>query len=323
MKDVEAPKRIKDEEKKHISTGGLRMKRILQLGLMALACCAVVAGASIIKSGDVLDIVVQGHPEFSGRFQVTEIGTIDYPLFADEQVINVTTSELMNDLTLKLVKHIDNPLVVISIIAKPEILVYVLGQVKIAGPVKTYEGVTLQEVLQLAGGPLETANIERVKILHKNMPDESAEYFNLKAFLVNGNMADMPKLKADDTIILLAEQKSSKVKVIGAVNKPGFFDVPEKTNIFELIYLAGGPTERGDLSRIRRFSQQNGKTVDEVINVQAFLDKGEMDKMPVISPGDVVMIYERWYDWRTALAVLNNVLLFIVAIQALTGALKL
>jgi protein involved in polysaccharide export with SLBB domain len=289
---------------------------------MMIALCVSLAGASIIKSGDVLDIVVQGHPEFSGRFTVSETGTIDYPLLADEQVVNITTSELMNDLTLKLVKHIDNPLVIISIIAKPEIVVYVLGQVKVPGPVKTYQGATLQEVLQMAGGPLETANIEKIKIVHKNLPDESAEYFDMKAFLSTGNMADMPKLKPDDTVILLGLQKSNKVKVIGAVNKPGFFDLTEKTNIFELIYLAGGPSERGDISRVRRFTQQNGKSIEEVINVQAFLDKGEMDNMPIVSPGDVVMVYERWYDWRTMLSILNNVLLFVVAIQALTGAVK-
>lgn len=289
---------------------------------MMIALCVSLAGASIIKSGDVLDIVVQGHPEFSGRLTVSETGTIDYPLLADEQVVNITTSELMNDLTLKLVKHIDNPLVIISIIAKPEIVVYVLGQVKVPGPVKTYQGATLQEVLQMAGGPLETANIEKIKIVHKNLPDQSAEYFDMKAFLSTGNMADMPKLKPDDTVILLGLQKSNKVKVIGAVNKPGFFDLTEKTNIFELIYLAGGPSERGDISRVRRFTQQNGKSMEEVINVQAFLDKGEMDNMPIVSPGDVVMVYERWYDWRTMLSILNNVLLFVVAIQALTGAVK-
>jgi protein involved in polysaccharide export with SLBB domain len=291
--------------------------------MVAVVVCAMAAGASIIKPGNVLDIVVQGHPEFSGRFAVTENGTVDYPLLADEQVVNVTTSELMNDLTLKLAKHIDNPLVVISVIPKPEMVVYVLGQVKLPGPVKAYQGATLQEVLQLAGGPLETANIEKVKIVHKNMPDGSAEYCNLKAFLSNGNLGDMPKLRPDDTVILLALEASNKVKVIGAVNKPGLFDISEKMNVFELIYLAGGPTERGDLSRIRRFTQQNGKTVEEVINIQAFIDKGAMDNVPMVSPGDVVMVYERWWDWRTVLSVTNSILLLLVAIQALTGAIKL
>ncbi len=290
----------------------------------ALAVIALVflGNASMIKTGDVLDFVVQGHPEFSGRFTVSEDGTVDYPLLADEQVVGITTSELMNDLTLKLVKHIDNPLVVVSVVTKPDMMVYVLGEVKKPGPVKTYVGATVQEVLVLAGGPLETANIEKIKIVHKGVSEDNAEYFNLKSFLATGNLSNMPTLRPDDTVILLSLEKSNKVKVIGAVNKPGFFDLVEKTNIFEIIYLAGGPTDRGDLSRVRRFTQHNGKSVEEVINVQAFLDKGDMDNMPQVSPGDVIMVYERWYDWRTLLSVMNNVLLFVVAIQALTGAVK-
>ena len=280
------------------------------------------ASAAIIRTGNVLDIVVQGHPEFSGNFTVTETGTIDYPLLADEVVTNITTSDLMNDLTLKLAKHIDNPLVVISIVEKPPMIVYVLGQVRTPGPVKTYEGATIQEVLMGAGGPLETANIEKIKIVHKNSSDETAEYCSLKDFMANGSLSALPRLKPDDTIILLAAEKSSKVKVIGAVNKPGFFDLTEKLNLFELIYLAGGPAERGDLSKVRRFSQVNGKSVEEVINVQAFLDKGEMDNIPQVAPGDIIIVYARWYDWRTILSVLSNVLLFLVTIQAFSGVFK-
>jgi protein involved in polysaccharide export with SLBB domain len=292
------------------------------VGIM-LVLCAFAASAAVIRTGDVLDITVQGHPEFSGTFTVTETGTIDYALLADEVVTNITTSELMNDLTLKLAKHIDNPLVVIAIVEKPVIVVYVLGQVKIPGPVKTYQGATLQEVLMGAGGPLETATLDRIKIVHKNSSEESAEYFNLKQFMSTGSLADMPKLRPDDTIVLLAEQKSNKVKVIGAVNKPGFFDLQEKMNLFEIIYLAGGPAERGDLSKVRRFSQTNGgKSIEEVINVQSFLDKGEMDNIPQVAPGDVIIVYARWYDWRTILSVLNNVLLFVVTVQAFGGVFK-
>jgi protein involved in polysaccharide export with SLBB domain len=287
-----------------------------------LVLTAFAASPAIIRTGDVLEIVVQAHPEFSGNFTVTETGTIDYPLLADEVVTNITTSELMNDLTLKLAKHIDNPLVVIAIVEKPVITVYVLGQVKAPGPVKTYLGATLQEVLQSAGGPLETANLDKIKIVHKNTSEESAEYFSLKNFMVSGALSDMPKLKPDDTIILLAEQKSNKIKVIGAVNKPGFFDLTEKMNLFEIIYLAGGPTERGDLSKVRRFTQINGKNNEEVINVQSFLDKGEMDNIPQVAPGDVIIVYARWYDWRTVLSVLSNVLLFVVTIQAFGGVFK-
>jgi len=289
---------------------------------MIALLCAMLAPGAIIKSGDVLEIMVKEHPEFSGRFSVGENGTIEYPLMADQVIVNITTSELMNDLTLRLAKHIDNPLVIISIVEKPEITVFVLGQVKIPGPVKIYLGATLQEALQLAGGPLPLADLEKVKVIHKNGTNETAEYFDLKAFLQSGNIDNMPRLKPDDTVILPVQKGGRKVKAIGAVNKPGFFDIEEDITVFELIYMAGGPAERADLSHVRRIYDRDGKTMEEIINVQSYIDKGEMKSVPKVTEGDVIIVYAHWYDWKTVLSICNNILLFIVAIQAFTGVFK-
>lgn len=277
--------------------------------------------AAIIKSNDVLDIQVQSHPEFSGRFMVSSDGTIEYPLLADEPVANTSTSELMSELTFRLAKHIDNPLVLISIVEKPDITVTVLGQVQKPGPVTTYLGATVQEVIQLAGGPLKKADMKRLKIIHKGDRDEDAEIFDLSAFMKEGNMNEMPRLAADDVIILQTEEQTRKVKVIGAVNKPGFYELEEKMSLFEIVYLAGGPAEKADLSRVRRFFKRDGKTIEEVVNIQSFIDKGKMDSVPLVEEGDIVIVYSRWFDWKAFMTILSNILLFIVTIQALRGTL--
>jgi protein involved in polysaccharide export with SLBB domain len=298
------------------------MKNFKSLLLFTMTFLVGFAYCAIIKSNDVLDIVVQNHPEFSGRFTVAENGAIDYPLMADQNIITITTSELMNDLTLRLAKHIDNPLVLISVIDKPEIAVFVVGQVKTPGPVKTYLGATLQEVLQSAGGPLPTADLQKVKIVHKNVSNENAEYFDLKSFLLTGNLDNMPRLKPDDTVILLSQKANRKVKAIGAINRPGVFEIEDEITVFELIYLAGGPAERADLSHVRRIYDRDGKTMEEIINLQSYLDKGEMNNVPKVAEGDVIIVYARWYDWKMVSSILNNVLLFIVAIQAFSGIFK-
>lgn len=278
--------------------------------------------AAIIKVGDVLDIQVQSHPEFSGRYAVSTSGTIEYPLLADEAIVNISTSELMSDLTYQLAQHVENPLVLISIVEKPNITIVVLGQVTNPGPVETYFGATVQEVIKLAGGHLEHANTDSIKIIKENGNDLTANYFNLRAFMKNGKMDDMPRLENGDIVILLSQTRSKKIKVIGAVNKPGFFDLDEKVNVFELIYLAGGPVKKADLSRVRRFYKLDGKTMEEVINVQSYIDKGEMDKIPMVNEGDVVIVYGRWFNWNVFMSILSNVLLFIVTIKSLTGAIS-
>ena len=143
--------------------------------------------------------------------------------------------------------------------------------------------------------------------------------FDLKAFLETGDMDAMPRLRPDDTVVLLSRERASGVKVIGGVRNPGFFNPEEPVNLFELIYLAGGPAEKGDLSRVRRFFRRDGTTIEEIIDLQSYLDKGEMDRVPMIDDGDVVIVYTRWFNWQTMMVILNNALLFLVTIQALTG----
>jgi protein involved in polysaccharide export with SLBB domain len=296
------------------------MKTPLIIG--AIFCFWLSLSAAIIKTGDVLDIQVQGHQEFSGHFTVNTSGTIDYPLLADEIIQNISTSELMNNLTFRLAKHIENPLVLISIVEQPLITVSVLGQVSKPGPVETYLGATIQEVIQQAGGVLEKADIDSIKIIHKGGTDQNAEYFNMKSFLKTGKIDDMPHMQPGDIIVVFSQTRTTKVKVIGAVAKPGFFDLDEKINVFELIYLAGGPAEKADLSRVRRFFKANEKTLEEVINLQDYMDKGVMDEIPLVQEGDVIIVYARWFDWKIMLSILSNVLLFIVTIQSIRGAVK-
>jgi protein involved in polysaccharide export with SLBB domain len=277
---------------------------------------------AIIRAGHVINIQVMSNPEFSGQYIVNENGTIEYPLLADQIITNITTSELMNELTLRLARHIDNPLVLVSIVEKPEITLTVLGQVLNPGPVKAIQGATIQEAIKLAGGALEKADLSRVKIVHKGNPS-SEEVYDLLKFMEEGELETMPKLENEDMVVVLAQERSKKVKVIGSVQKPGLFDLEEKMNVFEVIYLAGGPVEKADLTKVRRISHhENSKAIEEVLDIQSYIDKGQMEQIPAVYEGDIIIVYSKWYDWKTILSILNNTLLFIVTIQTFANLFK-
>jgi polysaccharide export outer membrane protein len=281
------------------------------------------SGAAIIGEGDILDIQVLQHAEYSGRYTVNEPGTIDYPLYSDHAVVNTNTVELAQELTFLLARHIDNPLVTVTVVKNPEILVTVLGQVQKPGQIKTVEGATVQEVLVAAGGILpEKADLSTIKIIRKKRPNQP-ETANLELFLQNGDMQEMPLLSNADVVVVLTKEKSDRVKVIGAVQKPGLFLLEEKMNLFEIIYLAGGPSEKADLTRVRKISRDTDeKVTEEIIDIQKFIDDGKMENIPVVAYGDVVIVYNKWFDWKVMLTVLNNTLLFIVTIQAFAGIFK-
>jgi len=291
----------------------------LNTALGVTLACIVCIEAAIIHEGDVLEIAVQGHPEFSGTYEVNDDGTVEYPLLVEEIVANVATSELMHALTLRLATYVDNPLVTVSIVKNPELTVLVLGQIADPGPVSVYEGVTLQEVFTKAGGPTKLADLKRVKIVPADGTNEDARFYNFEKFFEEGNLDVLPKLKEGDRIVLLSRERSLKVKVIGAVRKPGFYEPEEDVNIFEMIYLAGGPAEKADLSRVRRLFKHEGKTMEEVVDVRSYIDEGDMDKIPMVEEADVIIVYSKWFDWKTVLTILNNTLLFIVTIQTFSG----
>lgn len=297
------------------------MKNIKFFFYLIFLCVNI--SATIIKPGTVLDIKVVNHPELSGKFQVNNEGKLDYPLLADENVTDISIADLTNDLTFKLARNIDNPLVFISFIEKPEIQITVLGQVVQPGAVQIVQGASLQEALMSAGGPIaKSADLSKIKVIHKNRPG-LPEIFNFEEFLRNGEVEKMPNLEPDDIIIVLARSEKSNVKVIGAVQKPGIFEYTDSLNLFEIIYLAGGPVEKADFSRIRKLSRNSQNSVDEeIIDLQSYIDEGKMDKIPNVNPGDVIIVYSKWFDWKTMLSILNNTLLVIVTIQAFAGVFK-
>ncbi len=291
--------------------------KIVFLALLG-AGTAFYSDAAILRVGDVVEIKVVGHSELSGRYTIGEKGSIGYPLLADEMIANISTSELMNDLVFRLAAHIDNPLVLVSVVEDPQITVTVLGQVADPGRVEVRDGASIQEAVKKAGGFLPTANMEKVKILRRGNSDHSYQV-NLREFFVSGEVAELPQLGDRDMVVVLSHDRSRTVKVIGSVQKPGSFELDEKMNVFEMIYLAGGPSERADLSRVRRLSSGGETTTEEILDIQALIDRGDMDAMPEVEEGDVLLVYSRWFDWRTMLSIMNNTLLFVVVIQSFIG----
>jgi polysaccharide export outer membrane protein len=270
-------------------------------------------------------ITVASHPEYSGTYGIAEDGTIDYPLLAGEYVVGISTAELRREITFQLAKHLENPLVSVRIKENPDITVVMLGQVAQPGPVTTYKGATVQEAIAAAGGGTDKADYTRIKLVRGDSTMHT-RFFNMKEFMKQGSMEHMPTLRNNDRVILLSKGRSAKVKVIGAVEKPGFFELEEPLTIFEVIYMAGGPTKKADLSRVRRLSKQQEQeeehTAEEIIDVRRYIDRGNMEEMPTVTRGDVIIVYSKWFDWNTMLSVMNNALLFIVTVQNLSGVFK-
>jgi protein involved in polysaccharide export with SLBB domain len=289
---------------------------------LAVVLLAVPAAATVIKAGMTLSIVVKNDKDLSAIVKVNDNGSIDYPLYQDMSVTGKTTSELQDILTYKLAKVVESPMVLVSVMTENPINLYVLGQVKKPGLLTLPPKSSLQEVMLAAGGTLETADLQRVKIVRKNQGDENASYYDLAKFLSSGDLTLLPNLYDGDRIILLASKKSKYVKILGAVNKPGFYPVGEQAGLFDMLYLAGGPNADANMSKVRIISSAGGQKADYLLDMQRYIDNGKTDELPLMGEGDLVIVYAKVITWQKTLDVMRDVVTFLTAWFVITSVIK-
>ncbi len=82
-----------------------------------------------------------------------------------------------------------------------------------------------------------------------------------------------------------------KINVWGRVNKPGEYIVPSTTDLVTMISRAGGPAGRSRIDNIK-IVRSNSIGGEEVItvNLAKFLKTGRADLIPILQPGDTVII---------------------------------
>ena len=94
------------------------------------------------------------------------------------------------------------------------------------------------------------------------------------------------------TVLQYAERHFS---VLGEVQRPGSFDIPdnENVNILEAIALAGGYTRLGSPAKVSVRRVVNGETV--IIKLNADAAKEQAGKLFEIQPDDIVVVGERTF----------------------------
>ena len=90
-----------------------------------------------------------------------------------------------------------------SIDGKVYMSVNVWGAGGSAGGVKVYEGIDFASLMSLVGGPTQSANLKKVRLIRQK-PDENGKMvylIDLRPFLKYGDRSNFPKIKPNDTIV--------------------------------------------------------------------------------------------------------------------------
>jgi polysaccharide export outer membrane protein len=97
-------------------------------------------------------------------------------------------------------------------------------------------------------------------------------------------------MRAPQVSVFVRELRSQGVTVLGAVRRPGVYQVPGRTTLVELLSLAEGlDDDAGDRVLVRRAGDAGSEPAEE-LNLAAMLAAAEPGTNPEVLPGDVVTV---------------------------------
>jgi protein involved in polysaccharide export with SLBB domain len=112
-----------------------------------------------------------------------------------------------------------------------------------------------------------------------------------------------PSFKKEDFYMDSGQRLLIEVHVWGEVNSPGMYRVPDGSTVLDLISKAGGPTQYAALSRIKLSRNDGPKRQNQKINIDKYLDSTQDVDIPVLKPGDTVMIPRNArFFWKDAIS---------------------
>jgi len=131
--------------------------------------------------------------------------------------------------------------------------VSVYGAVRNPRSFRMQKGMTIRDLILMAGGLEKFAYVERAYISRKNRSDNSWSYYAFKVDTTN-NMAalDQYLIQENDQVSILSNLdfvKDNRVSIKGAVRNPGTFELWRDLSLKDIILISGGLTESAYLSR--------------------------------------------------------------------------
>ena len=249
------------------------------------------AGDYKIGAQDVLTIQVFDQPDLGGKYAVEADGTFSFPLIGRVTAGGMSLRAFEAELKKKLADgYFRNPQVTVAVEQYRSQRVFVMGEVRIPGPVALTGGMTLIEALSRAGSTLPSASGE-VAIVRATQgaqgvvlpaSDTAAEILRASIRdLEAGSRKQNIELQDGDQIFV---PRAETTYVFGQVRNPGAYAIQKDTTVLQALSLAGGVTENAAMNRIKIVRIVKGERREL-----------KMKLTDIVSPGDTIIVPERYF----------------------------
>ena len=159
----------------------------------------------LIGPDDVLTIGVWGEKDLSGDFTVRPDGKISLQLVNDISAAGLTTEQLREILNKQYTPFIEAPNVSVVVKAINSRRVYINGYVTRPGPYQLGSGLTIVQLISIAGGLLDYADQKNIMVLRAE-PDANGQPVSVRVnyddISKGKNLTQNVALKPGDTVIV-------------------------------------------------------------------------------------------------------------------------
>ncbi len=264
---------------------------MILLASMLTTLHAQVPDAYRVGPKDVLKITVWGYPDVSGEFTVSPEGAIKFPHVGAVTVGERTTGEIEAELVRLLSDgYFVKPQVSVQVGQYLSKRLFVMGEVRTAGPIPLTGPVTLLDALARAGSMTEQAGGE--VIILRRVPgqavtgplapghESATELGRVSVQQVrNGSVSVDLALQDGDTIFV---PRAQMVYVQGYVNAVGPFPFESGMTVSKAIAMGGGVSQLGSGGRVSIKRMANGKVTELKVKAD-----------DVLQPQDIVIVGPR------------------------------
>jgi len=162
---------------------------------------AVDPSTYIISPEDNIQVTVWKEPAISGPILVRPDGMISVSLVGDLKAAGQTPTALAQQITERLKKYIQDPDVLVGILAVHPKQIFLLGEVQHVGPVIMTPDMTILQAISAAGGLTPFANSKHLYILRTAQGKQQRIPFDYKKAIKDGNQQGVSLLPGDTVVV--------------------------------------------------------------------------------------------------------------------------
>ena len=280
----------------------------------------------ILGPGDIININFLEVEEFSGEYTILSDGTLSLPIIGLVDSSDLTIEKLTNKLKILYSKELIRPELFITIKKARPINVSLIGEINRPGLYKldTYPNLsqnssdlinlpTIVDAISKAGGITPKSNIKSVSV-KRRLSNDITKYkkidINLVNLLMKGDQSQNLILFDGDIITInrVAESenlsketlkiakgnlspKMININVIGAVEKPGEYNVKSNTTLNKAILLANGFIPwKANKTNIQLYRINNNGSISTKKYKFNINEEVSEDKNPPLKDGDIVKV---------------------------------